>query len=331
MESSDLTDKLAKLPDDVRAQIYSYLPPDDLVKVMTLSKAYKADVLVFVTEPPKPLSRGYRTSDWLPLYLDSLAALYLLDAKLAIGNQPKKSRGNKGGEDSEPNKDPVCVAAALVNVKKKPRIIVTSNTRVLPATRTMITHTDRNAAWKIQGSYDRSLQKYVEVWLDRIDPIKIPKIAGLTGIPQYLRKLTRNELEKSLEIEPEIPGGSGYLHAEMQILDLLWEGKAGPIDPDSGVVYIGLTLLCCRHCWRAVQAFNQCFASKHKWVCQVDVPGTHDTPYVPRNWNLPQFLQDEDVRKAFLEQYKGERVGFLMSQEPAQTKVTRPNVLEVLS
>lgn len=333
METSDLTDKLAGLPLAARQLIYSQLPPDDLVSVFTLSKAYRADVVAFVKEPPKPLSRGYGTGDWLALYLDSLAALYLLDAKLAMPKKSKKSKGDKDDEDSEPNRDPICVAAALVN-SKKPRLIITSNTRTLPAARTMIARKDRNAAWEVQGAYDLSLKDYVKAWLHCIDPLHIPKAGKLTGIPETMRKTTRAELEKALEIEPEIRGGSGYLHAEMQILDLLWNGTVRPID-DKGVVYIGLTLLCCRHCWRAIQAFNKCFADKHtgkyKYACQVDVPGTHDTPYVPKNWNLPQFLiTDKDARKAFLKQYKGERVGFLMSQEPAQTKVTRPNVLQVL-
>lgn len=329
MNTKDVSPLLAKLPFDVCARIYSHLPPSGLTSLMSVSKAHREDIKRFVLEKPEPLSRRYSRVDWLELYLDSLAGLYLLDARLAM---PKKSKGGKGDDDSEQAKDPVCVAAALVkNKKSKPQVIVTSNTRSLPARRTVITQDGRDAPWVVQVPYDVTLKTYVKAWLDYIDAAKIPKMPKMSGVPQTLRKDTRALLQQALAITPEIPDGIGYLHAEMQILDLLWEGTIRPIDAESGVVYIGLTLLCCRHCWRAIQAFNKCFAAKHKYPCSVVVAGTHDTPYAPKNWNLPQFLiQDKEAFNAFNALYRGNRVGFMYSTEPEKTNPTRPNVLELL-
>lgn len=321
MCASTNQDFLLALPEDVRREIFSYLEPEDLLSVSKLSKAHRADLQEMVKEPPSGEQRSAGSAAKLALYLDALAGLVLLDARLA-----------------KIKPDPICVAVAVLadpkaaKARPKPELVITSNTGNLPDARTKVTWKDSesfNGSWVIKGQYDLSLKNYVEPWLHCTDD---------EAISQAVSKELQGALRGANTVVPDREFSSApkqgnrprarplYMHAEMKLLDLLWSGTLRPPTND-GTVYIGLSLLCCRHCMRAITAFN----THNPHSITIGVAGTHDVPYAPSNWTIPQFLKDktnEQVRETFFAQYQHDKAGFLLSIDPnLPIDDARPSVL----
>jgi hypothetical protein len=308
---------LLKLPADIRANIYSYLEPDDLIALAAVTKAQRADLKIYVEEKPDGWQRKLGSGTPLELFLDSHAGLAWLDARLAKV-QP----------------DPICAAAAILvpkaKGKAKPELIVTSNTGQLPDKRAQVIWQDPGnfkASWLIKGKYDASLKPYVTQWIectrDTAIPSEIPK-----PIKQALLSASEATPDRDYSNPPKgaarPPAPRVYMHAEMKILDLLWYGLLVPPE-GAKEIYIGLSLLCCRHCMRAITAFN-----KHREI-PIKVAGTHDVPYAPANWTIPEFLKDpknSEVREDFFAQYKADKAGFVLSFDPkVGIDDPRPNLL----
>jgi hypothetical protein len=318
MCASTNQDLLLALPVEVRRQIFSYLDLQDVVHVSKLSKAHRADLKELGAQPPpQPTQRDPRSADGWQLYHDALAGLFWLDASLA-----------------KTKPDPVCVAVSVLAAERsKPELVITSNTGWLPDVRTQVTWLDQefNGTWKVV-KYDQSLKGYVEPWIvattdTAITNLKLqrPVAGALRSSSSVLpdRDFTRAAQKGKRQRAPAL-----YMHAEMKILDLLWSGALRPVTDDN-VVYIGLSLLCCRHCMRAITAFNAIAPGG----ITVAVAGTHDIPYEPRAWLIPRFLQDKDhteASDAFFAQYTEGKIGFVVSFDPnIPVDDVRPSVLRL--
>ena len=291
MCASTNQDLLLRLPPQIRRQIFSYLELEDIVDVSELSKAHRSDLKQLGAEPaPEPRQRDLESATPWERYHDALAGLFWLDANIA-GTRP----------------DPICVAVAVLSARgAKPELVVTCNTGKLPDLRTKVAWLERDldGTWKV-GKYDQSLNRYVEPWLAATTDRAITNLGVARPLTNALRASSSVLPDRAFtgkRIKGQWPRAPAlYMHAEMKILDMLCAQALNPVTDDN-VVYIGLSLLCCRHCTRAINAFN----AIKPYGITVKVAGTHDVPYEPNAWKIPQFLRDKnrpEASDAFFDQY----------------------------
>ncbi len=82
------------------------------------------------------------------------------------------------------------------------------------------------------------------------------------------------------------------VHAEMRILSKIYSASTA-----TGYFYIGISKLCCAHCARAIEAFNNNRASDETIKCR----GLHGQVY---NWHVPNFISSSPV---YLKTFVGKR------------------------
>jgi hypothetical protein len=326
--------------------IVSFLDDRDLLAISTVSKAFAEDVRVvgeltrgkkFSTHLHEQASQAYQppfgSVRFLERCLDSLACLFWLGDKTSI-----------------------CVATALVAIpsrsKAKPKatLLITANS---PAPKLSKGLEQGDTTWiiKDQTKVTSGFQKEAEAWLETTRLATLERACKVDGQLTREAFLALNaaslkDVNPFFKVESRFGRaglGNRYCHAEMKIVDLLWSGAVLPVDqqaldpgaPPSGVpvVYIGVNLLCCQHCFKAVQAFNACSTT-----CKIAVRGTHGVGYKPLSvtgkntesgWIPPAFLAaGGDIGRAFLAQYEGGGEGYRATVDGGGKSAIRPASFE---
>lgn len=315
------------LPQDVRSRIYSHLDLTDLSRLSQVDKFLQEDVNAIRRALHKDIKEPHaRSEEDVPpalRILDGFAGLLWFAANFGDG------------------KDPVCVATALVRPtgKKKNKsgvLIAISNTGHLDINSLTL----ENASWKLsksaQGKFysQKALMQFYQSYQNDTSPMIARKL--LTRIDKKWARLDKYHSALKTDIIDKIGkpqtnpldtwdtsynDTQSYLHAEMRILDLLWYDAVEPVDGKH--VIIGISMLCCAHCEKAIRAFNQ--TNPKGW--EVIILGGHGSEYEPSNWPGPRFLQDpknEAARRVFFMYYEDAKGGFWATEEAKQGEDMRP-------
>lgn len=323
---------LRDLPKNVLQDVMGYLEDDDLVSLYVSDKVIAKDVDTYMRlvehkafstilhEQGSLLSeRPFDSVTWMELFLDSLACL------LWVGD--KKS---------------ICVAVALVGLKdsKKPKaapfLLCTGNIAEIAPSKNLKVGDD---TLEIIGKNTISgFEKEATAWQLHTSQKSVMKAKNTGLIPKQLATILLGlQLDSVNPPKFRVPKrfyGAGntrrYCHAELKIVDLLWCGAVVPLEVDEngvGVVYIGVNLLCCQHCFKAIRAFNICSAK-----IKIRFRGTHGVGYKPvsptskdSGWVPPYFIMyDQDIMRAFLLQYEGGSEGFQDTSPSGGNDAIRP-------
>lgn len=323
------------LPKDARALIYSNLGPEDLSRLGQVNKFLHEDFLHGeIKEVRKHLHKVIKKPHALSEEKVS-PALRILDGFAGL----LWFASNFGAPTNEER--PICVAVALVrpvpkSKKKKQKgsgiLVAISNTGHLK----LDSLTYDGLQWQLSQAVQKKffsqveLKKYCASYQDDTSLMSARKLlAGaadwpaLTELHSVLRTDVINKMGK-----PDVTiwdtshnDTQKYMHAEMRILDLLWYDAVEPVDGKH--VIIGISMLCCAHCEKAIRAFNQ--TNPKGW--EVIILGGHGSEYEPSNWPGPRFLQDprnEAARRVFFMYYEDAKRGFWATEEAKQGEDMRP-------